>query len=250
MKTKQKKHRTLIPGVTVEVNPSGSFTVTATAAAVKDWPWDGSTWPLSCLNRAHRFTFESNGDLCDMETTQKDGEDGENGRAASALANDCRDLACDLLDGLEDSKPPCVSCVIYLGNRGAFVDCLGFVNAPPVDSWSFIYRSRKGEHNPGNRLALHTCNTGKAFSQHGEVSCGWITENRRHRVKWEAIPRELRRHIKARLAEVEPKPRFKVWTKGNRGRYFDTLEAATAAAEEVRKQTGFILLITQEKGRP
>lgn len=77
-----------------------------------------------------------------------------------------------------------------------------------------------------------------------------VTANRRHRVRWEAIPRELRRHIKARLAEAEPKPRFKVWTKGNRGRYFDTLEAATAAAEEVRKQTGFILLITQEKGRP
>jgi hypothetical protein len=91
------KYKTLIPGVTVSASPCGSFTVTATAAAVKAWPWDGSTWPCSNLNRAHRFTFESNGDLCDMETTQKDGEDGENGRAASALANDCRDLATDLL---------------------------------------------------------------------------------------------------------------------------------------------------------
>jgi len=55
-------------------------------------------------------------------------------------------------------------------------------------------------------------------------------------------------HLEKQLAEVRRKNRrFKLWTRGNRGIYFDTLEAATAAAEEVRKQTGFILLITEER---
>ena len=93
MITKPKKHRTRVPGVTVTVNPSGSFTVTATAAAVKRWPWDGTSWPCSSLNKSHRFTFEATGCLADLETRQADGFDGENGRAASALADDCRTLA-------------------------------------------------------------------------------------------------------------------------------------------------------------
>ena len=42
-------------------------------------------------------------------------------------------------------------------------------------------------------------------------------------------------------------PRFKVWTRGNRGKYFETLEAAKYAAELVFKATGIILLITEEK---
>lgn len=203
MITKNKKHRTRVPGVTVTVNPSGSFTATATAAAVKRWPWDGSSFPGASLRKGHRFTFESNGDLCDMETKQKDSRDGANGEAVSALADDCKALAVDLIKGLNDRKPPCVSSIIYLGNRGPFVDVQGFVNLPPLDCFSFVYRFRKGEANPGNRLALHTCETGRAFSQHGEVACGWIEACRRDRVSWEAVPAELRRHVKARLAEVE-----------------------------------------------
>jgi len=44
-------------------------------------------------------------------------------------------------------------------------------------------------------------------------------------------------------------PRFKVWTRGNRGRYFETLEAAKYAAELYFKATGIILLITEEKAK-
>ena len=44
------------------------------------------------------------------------------------------------------------------------------------------------------------------------------------------------------------KPRFKLWISWNRGRYFDTLEAATAAAEKVRAATGIFLCITEERG--
>jgi hypothetical protein len=149
MITEPKKHRTRIAGVSVTLSASGGFVVTATAAAVKRWPWDGTSWPCSNLHRAHRFTFEANGDLCDMETSQRDTEDGENGRAVGGLADDCRAL------GLE---------------------------------------------------------------------------------------------VRTRLETPPPPPRFKVWTRGNRGRYFPTLEAAQAAAEAVRKETGFFLLITEEKG--
>lgn len=43
--------------------------------------------------------------------------------------------------------------------------------------------------------------------------------------------------------------RFKLWITWNRGRYFDTLEAATRAAEAVFKQTGILLCITENKPR-
>lgn len=150
MITEPKKHRTRVSGVSVTVNPSGSFTVTATAAAVKRWPWDGTSWPCANLYRAHRFTFEAAGDLADIETSQADSRDGANGEAVSALANDCRTLAAE---------------------------------------------------------------------------------------------------VKARLETPPPPPCFKLWTRGDRGRYFATLEAAKAAAEAVREQTGIFLLITEEKRR-
>jgi len=148
MNNQTKKHRTLVPGVSVTLSASGGFVVTATAAAVKRWPWDGTSWPCANLHRTHRFTFESNGDLADMETSQADSADGENGRAVGGLADDCRALGLEVLTRFETPPPP----------------------------------------------------------------------------------------------------RFKVWTRGNRGRYFPTLEAAQAAAEAVRKETGFFLLITEEKG--
>lgn len=242
------KHKTKVKGVTVTVNASGSYTVTATAAAVKAWPWDGTSFPCSNLKHRHSFTFESNGDLCDMETRQN--TDGINGEPTFALCDDCKALAVDLLSGLADIKPSCVSAIIYTGNRPPFVDGKGFVNSAPLDSWSFIYRSRKGEHNHGKRLGLHTCESGKAFSQHGEVSLDWITENRCNRVKWEAVPAALRAHVKSRLQEASNRPpRFKLWTRGNRGIYFDNLEAAQKAANAVFQKTGIVLLITEEKGR-
>lgn len=64
-----------------------------------------------------------------------------------------------------------------------------------------------------------------------------ITKNKKHRT--------LAGEVKARLAKP---PRFKLWTRGNRGRYFDTFEAANAAAEKVRAATGVFLLITKERG--
>ena len=141
MITKPKKHRTRVPGVSVTLSTSGGFTVTATAAAVKRWPWDGSSWPCANLHRAHRFTFEANGDLCDMETKQKDSRDGANGEAVSALAEDCRTLAAEVKARLE-TPPPAKKvskikekCKQYLGNRGvndrvkraAFFDGLWFI---------------------------------------------------------------------------------------------------------------------------
>ena len=41
--------------------------------------------------------------------------------------------------------------------------------------------------------------------------------------------------------------RFKVWTSWHRGRLFDTLAEAQAAADVVLRETGHILLITEEK---
>lgn len=105
MITKPKKHRTRVPGVTVTLSPCGSFTVTATAAAVKRWPWDGTCWPCADLRNRHRFTFESSGDLVGISTPQRDTEDGENGRAAGALADDCRTLAEEVKTRLETSPP-------------------------------------------------------------------------------------------------------------------------------------------------
>ena len=243
--TKPKKHRTRVPGVSVTLSASGGFTVTATAAAVKRWPWDGTSWPCADLHRAHRFTFENTGELADIETSQRDTEDGENGRAVGGLADDCKALAVDLISGLADKKPGCVSHVLF--DDCPKIDGKGF-SYSTADKWTFVFRHRKGEANPGKRLCLFTCDSGRGFSQCGEACLSWINESRPHRVKWEAVPAALRRHVKARLAEVEPPPRFKVWTRGNRGRYFPTLEAAQAAAEAVRKETGFFLLITEEKG--
>ena len=90
------KHKTKIKGVTVTVAPCGSYTVTATAAAVKVWPWDGTSFPCSTLKHGHRFKFESNGDLCDMETRQRD--DGCNGEAVNALCGDCKALAVEIME--------------------------------------------------------------------------------------------------------------------------------------------------------
>ena len=91
------KYKTKIKGVTVTVSPCVSYTVTATAAAVKLWPWDGTSFPCSTLKHGHSFSFESNGDLCDMETRQRD--DGCNGEAVAALAEDCKALAVELIKG-------------------------------------------------------------------------------------------------------------------------------------------------------
>jgi hypothetical protein len=123
MITETKKHRALVAGVSVTLSASGGFVVTATAAAVKRWPWDGTSWPCANLHRAHRFTFEANGDLCDLETSQADSRDGENGRAVGGLADDCRALGLEVLTRLETPPPDKVSairkrCAEYLGNRG------------------------------------------------------------------------------------------------------------------------------------
>ena len=91
------KHKTKIKGVTVTVAPYGSYTVTATAAAVKVWPWDGTSFPCSTLKHGHRFSFESNGDFCDIKTLQRD--DGCNGEAVNALCEDCKTLAVELIKG-------------------------------------------------------------------------------------------------------------------------------------------------------
>ncbi len=96
MITEPKKHRARVAGVSVTLSASGGFVVTATAAAVKRWPWDGTSWPCANLHRAHRFTFEANGDLADIETSQRDTEDGENGRAVGGLADDCRALGLEV----------------------------------------------------------------------------------------------------------------------------------------------------------
>lgn len=96
------KQKTKIKGVTVKVAPCGFYTVTATAAAVKAWPWDGTSFPCSNLKHRHSFTFESNGDLCDMETRQLD--DGCNGEAASALCEDCKALAVEVLGQSKQTK--------------------------------------------------------------------------------------------------------------------------------------------------
>ena len=247
MNNQTKKHRTRIAGVSVTLSASGGFTVTATAAAVKAWPWDGTSWPCADLRKGHRFTFESNGDLADMETSQADSADGANGEAVSALADDCRALGFDLISGLVDKKPWCVSHVLF--DDCPKIDGKGF-SYSTADKWTFVFRHRDGEANPGKRLCLFTCDSGRGFSQCGEACLRWIEESRRNRVKWEAVPADLRRHVKARLAEGEPPPppRFKVWTRRNRGRYFPTLQAAQAAAEAVRKKTGVFLLITEEKG--
>jgi hypothetical protein len=96
MKNKPKKHRTRVSGVSVTLFASGGFVIHATAAAVKAWPWDGSTWPCANLYRAHRLTFERTGCLADIETSQRDIEDGENGRAVDGLADDCRALGLEV----------------------------------------------------------------------------------------------------------------------------------------------------------
>lgn len=42
---------------------------------------------------------------------------------------------------------------------------------------------------------------------------------------------------------------FKLWTNGNRGVFFQTLEQAKEQAQRVFEKTGFVLLITCEQGK-
>ena len=61
------------------------------------------------------------------------------------------------------------------------------------------------------------------------------------------------KRLKQPLVEVKdasafnPQPVFKLWTKGNRGVCFATLEEAQRQADRVFKKTGIVLLITEEK---
>lgn len=182
------RYQTRRRGVSVCFSRFGTFRVYVSGPAVRAWPWDGTSWPCSDLRAPHAFTFQENGDLCDLETRQRDAVGNENERAQSALADDARALALDVRDAITDgdTEPPAdVRAILWQPGT--------------LDAWTFILRTRPGETNPGNVLFLGTCDSGRGFSQIGEASRLWARESKRARVKWAQVPRELRRHVRARL---------------------------------------------------
>lgn len=175
-------------GVSVFFSRRGTFRVYASGAAVRAWPWDGSAWPCADLSAPHAFTFQGDGDLCDIETRQRDAEGNENERAQAALADDCRALALDIRAAFASGdlmKPADVRAILWQPGT--------------LDAFTFVLKTAKGEANPGNVLFLGTCDSGRGFSQIGEASRAWVRESRRARVGWETIPDALRRHVRARL---------------------------------------------------
>lgn len=182
------RYQTRRRGVFVYFSRFGTFRVYVSGAAVRAWPWDGTAWPCADLRAPHAFTFQANGDLADIETRQRDAEDGENGRAASALADDARALALAIRDAFASGdlmKPADVRAILWQPGT--------------LDAFTFVLKTAKGEANPGNVLYLGTCESGRGFSQCGEASRAWVHASRRARVGWETIPDALRRHVRARL---------------------------------------------------
>ena len=182
------RYQTRRRGVSVCFSRFGTFRVHVSGPAVRAWPWDGTAWPCSDLRAPHAFTFQSNGDLCDLETRQRDAVGNENERAASALADDCRTLALSIRDAFASGdlmKPADVRAILWQPGT--------------LDAWTFVLRTEPGETNPGNVATLGTCDSGRGFSQMGEASRAWVHASRRARVSWETIPDALRRHVRARL---------------------------------------------------
>ena len=178
-------------GVSVCFSRTGSFRVFASGAAVRAWPWDGTAWPCADLSAPHAFTFQENGDLCDMETRQRDAVGNENERAQSALADDCRALALDIRAAFASGdlmKPADVRAILWQPGT--------------LDAFTFVLNTWAGEAAPGRVCHLATCESGRGFSQMGECSRAWVRENRRARVGWETIPEALRRHVRARLCSA------------------------------------------------